>query len=361
MQLQKLYSRRSDGGLQQWVMEVEGSQYRVTSGKVGGKQAVNAWTVAVPKNAGRANETTPEQQAKLEAQAVWDRKHSEGYRPTEAELSTVTLFEPMLAHKYKDYPEIMFPVYVQPKLDGIRMIGKPDGLYTRKGKPHLNMEHVAKDLAKVFKGHSMIVTDGEAYADKLSNDFNQIVHLVKQQKPTAQDKADSAAVVKYHVYDCFLKDHPEYTFSARQQEIRLALADCPTVQLVATYLVTCQEELDAKHAEFAAAGYEGTMIRQDTPYENKRTKALLKHKEFIDAEYTIAGVEEGIGNRAGGAGAIVLDKVGKAGIRGNLAFFTRLWQERKDLIGKQATIRYQGITPDGKLRFPVCVAIRDYD
>jgi DNA ligase-1 len=361
MKLQKLFSRRSDGGLQQWVMEVEGSQYRVTSGAVGAKLHTNEWTVAVPKNVGRANETTPEQQAKLEAQATWDKKYSEGYRPTEAELATVTLFEPMLAKKLADYPEVSYPVYCQPKLDGIRCIAKPDGLYTRKGKPHLNMEHVASDLAKVFKANPTLVLDGEGYADKLSNDFNQIVHLIKQQKPTTHDRADSAAMIRYHVYDCYFTDHPEYTFAARSQMLQDLLANCKTVQLVDTRLCSDAEVLDAMYAEFLANGYEGQMIRTDTPYECKRTKALLKRKEFVDAEYTIAAVEEGIGNRSGTAGAIVLEKVGKSGIRGNLAYFTKLWQERKDIIGKQATIRYQGVTPDGKLRFPVCVAVRNYE
>ena len=37
-------------------------------------------------------------------------------------------------------------------------------------------------------------------------------------------------------------------------------------------------------------------------YENKRTKQLLKRKEFQDAEFKIVEIVEGIGNRAGMAG-----------------------------------------------------------
>ena len=65
--------------------------------------------------------------------------------------------------------------------------------------------------------------------------------------------------------------------------------------------------------------------------------------------------------RAGGAGAIVLEGAGSAGIRGNLAYYADLLKNKKKLIGKKVTVRYQGLTPDGKLRFPVMVAVRDYE
>jgi DNA ligase-1 len=361
MKLQKLLKLRSDGGLQQWEMEVVGCQYRVTSGAVGAQLHTNDWTTAAAKNVGRANETSPEQQAKLEAQAVWDKKYAGGYRATEAELKTVTLFKPMLAHKLKDYPVISFPVYVQPKLDGVRCLAKPDGLFTREGNPHRNMAHVAADIAKVLAANPKLVVDGEGYADKLCNDFNQIIHLIRQPDPTHQDIHDSEKLIRYHVYDGCFKDHPEYTFACRIQILQDLLTNCPTVQLVPTFLVHSQAELDAKYAEFLEAGYEGIMIRTDTPYENKRTKALIKRKEFIDAEFIVADITEGSGNRAGTAGRVILEKHGKAGIRGNKAFFTRLLQERQSIIGKKVTVRFQGYTPDNKLRFPVVVAVRDYE
>lgn len=362
MNMKRLYSRRSDGGLQTWDLEVKGDSYRVSSGKLDGKQHTNDWTKCVGKNLGRANATTPAEQATAEAAALWDKKYSEGYRESEAALATVTLFEPMLAKNYKDcVDDISFPVYTQPKLDGIRCIARSTGLFTRKGKPHLNLRHVEQDLAAVFKAHPTLVIDGEGYADKLAQDFNQIVHLIKQQKPTAQDRADSAAMIKYHVYDCYFTDHPEYTFACRQQLIQEILEKVRSVQLVDTFRALDQRALDCRYAHYLTSGYEGQMIRTDTPYECKRTKALLKRKEFIDAEFTIADVMEGIGNRAGGAGAILLSNGCKAGIRGNAAYFTKLLQERTAVIGKQATVRYQGVTPDGMLRFPVMVAIRDYE
>ena len=43
------------------------------------------------------------------------------------------------------------------------------------------------------------------------------------------------------------------------------------------------------------AGYEGQMIRKDAPYECKRSKNLLKRKEFITEEFKVVKVVEGQG------------------------------------------------------------------
>jgi DNA ligase-1 len=302
-----------------------------------------------------------------ESLALWKKKYESGYREKVSELDSTGIFEPMLAKGYKDYMEDTFyPVFTQPKLDGIRVIAKPDGLFTRNGKKHLNLEHVRKDLESIFKKYPTLVIDGEGYADKLSNDFNQIVHLIKQQKPTEQDRRDSAKVIKYHVYDCYFSDQPDMPFDERNAKIKSILKDVKSVQLVDTYKVQTEAELNEYYSIFLEEGYEGQMIRTNTPYENKRTKALLKRKEFVDEEFKIVDVEEGVGNRAGTAGAIVLvNKQGSkfnSGIRGNKEFVTSLLKNKKKVVGKEATIRYQNLSPDGIPRFPVMIAIRsDYE
>jgi ATP-dependent DNA ligase len=57
--------------------------------------------------------------------------------------------------------------------------------------------------------------------------------------------------------------------------------------------------LDAAYANCLEEGYEGQMVRLDGPYEQKRSKLLLKRKEFQDAEYDLVRVDEGLGNWAG--------------------------------------------------------------
>ena len=72
-----------------------------------------------------------------------------------------------------------------------------------------------------------------------------------------------------------------------------------SVQLVDTTLCASQDLLDSKYAEYTEQGYEGQMVRNNEPYECKRSKHLLKRKEFITEEFNVVEVMEGKGNWAG--------------------------------------------------------------
>jgi len=364
MKLKKLVSRRSDGGLQSWEVEVEGDKYRAISGQVGGALVTAAWTVAKGKNVGRANATSPEQQAAAEAQAKWQKKWDEGYRTEEKDLDSTGIFDPMLAKKFDDYAgKLSYPLFCQPKLDGIRCIGKVGGLFTRNGKSHMALPHIATALKGFFDKFPDCVVDGEAYADKYSADFSRICSLVKQPKPTAADLAESEKHIVYHVYDCKMAS-PSATFGARLQFLKEELAGVPFIQLVETQLCKNRAELDGWYERYLSDGQEGQIVRVDGLYENKRSSLLLKRKEFQDAEYTVLGLGEGTGNRAGTCGYMEFKNAAglpfKSNVKGNREFMTDLWKNRGQYVGRQATIRYFGLTPGDKIpRFPYVVAIRD--
>ena len=119
------------------------------------------------------------------------------------------------------------------------------------------------------------------------------------------------------------------------------------------------------YGEWIDQGYEGQMIRLNEPYENKRSKTLLKRKDFQDGEYTILGWREGVGNRAGTIGHFKFEtKDGiefSSNVKGNFEYLADLLKQADDMIGKQATIKYFSLTPDGVPRFPYVIAIRDYE
>jgi ATP-dependent DNA ligase len=109
-----------------------------------------------------------------------------------------------------------------------------------------------------------------------------------------------------------------------------------------------------------ADGYEGQMIRVlDSEYENKRSKHLLKHKSFIDAEFEIRGVVEGKGKLTGKIGKLVFDGFDSA-VNGDHEYLEMLFKQG-DLIGKKATVKYFELTTDGIPRFPKVIAIRDFE
>ena len=363
--MQTLIKRRSDGGIQEWSIEVTANAFRVTSGKRNGKKVINEWTYCKGKNKGKSNETTDEQQAQLEAKAKWDKKLAADYALESQSVDDIGYVKPMLAKDWNDYADkVEFPVYTQPKLDGIRCIATKDGLKSRTGKDIVSVPHIFESLRPFFESHPDVVLDGELYCDKFDNDFNAICHHVRRTNVT-EESLEKAKVIEYHVYDVV---DSTMKFSDRKNFIIYSFVQAGVggnVIPVETELVTDKEALDKLYCEWLHLGYEGQMIRLNEPYENKRSKTLLKRKDFQDAEYTILGWKEGIGNRAGTIGHLNFETddgvTFKSNVKGNFEYVADLLKQGDSLIGKEATIKFFQLTPDGVPRFPYVIAIRDYE
>ncbi len=361
-----LYSRSTTGKIVEWSIEVEINKYRTISGYTDGIKTTSQWTICEPKNVGRANATTAEEQALIEATAIHRKKAEKGAFENINDIDTPIYFEPMLAHKWQDFIKnrtIQFPVYSQPKLDGIRCIIKIDGMWTRNGKPILSATHIYESLKPLFEINPDLIFDGELYADKFAYDFNAICSLVKKTKPTLEDLIESKEKIQYHVYDL-----PSYnaTFLPRYQHLKKLLTNYhPSIIVVETDQVDNLNDIQGYYEDYVSAGYEGQMIRLDALYENKRSKSLLKNKCFIDEEYTIIDIEEGNGNKAGMVGAFVFKnkdgKVFNASPKFNWEICKQMLKDKQSLIGKEATIKYFNLTPDNVPRFPYVIAIRDYE
>ena len=106
----------------------------------------------------------------------------------------------MLAHKVNenriDFSE---KVFIQPKLDGVRCIFTKDGAYSRAGKKFHNLRHIELRLERFFKAQPNAVLDGELYNHALRDDFEQIISLVRKQKPTDKDRLNAHKLIQYHV------------------------------------------------------------------------------------------------------------------------------------------------------------------
>lgn len=359
-----LYKRTSTGKVQVWSMEVDGDRYRSTSGQQDGKKTTTEWTVAKPKNVGRANATTAEEQAVAEVEAEYEKKLARDYH---RELDTVDVamrFKPMLATKWADLADKISAthVYMQPKLDGMRCIAMANGLWSREGKPIYGAPHVFEALKPLFAQDPTLILDGELYNHDLKDDFNKIVSCAKKQKPTAADLEVSRQNLQYWVYDLPSHDGP---FKSRFEILEDVVNGVEHVVVADTILVHI--DLVDKHAfEWIELGYEGAMVRLPaSKYENKRSKNLIKWKEMQDAEFTILDVQAGDGNRSGMAARVVLDlgdgRNFAAGLIGNVAYCTQLLIERDQHIGKKGTVVFQNYTPDGVPRFPKFKVVRDYE
>ena len=79
MKLPTLYKKTTVGKIQTWQIITDSDKYRTISGQQDGKKIQNKWTTCKPKNVGRANATTGDEQAIKEAIAKHDKKLESGY------------------------------------------------------------------------------------------------------------------------------------------------------------------------------------------------------------------------------------------------------------------------------------------
>lgn len=356
-----LYTLDSLGNTRIWYIEQNNDKYRVVAGLKDGEKVTSEWTVARGKNLGKSNETSNIEQAKAEIDARYKKQLKTGYHTDICKINESKYVEPMLAKKYGDV-EFSFPVYSQPKLDGMRCIIRNNGMWSRNGKEIVSAPHIYEALKPLFKINKNYIFDGELFCNKYKNNFNALISLAKKTKPTREDINISETHLQYWIYDF---PSSKAIFSKRFLELQKLIPSHKSLVTVPTKLINNQEELDNVYIEYLSDGQEGQMIRSDGIYENKRSRFLLKRKEFIDDEFKIVNITEGKGNRARMFGrAYLITHNGiefEANARGDEIYYKELLINKHNYIGKMATVRYQNLTPDGKPRFGVIITIRDYE
>jgi DNA ligase-1 len=361
MNREKLYKIDSNGNTRVWWIEYDNEKYRTHSGIEGGKIVTSGWTFPTGKNIGRSNETSISEQVISEVDADYIKKQHQGkyHQTTTWAKNGAKFIECMLAGKYDPKKHTKFPYWSQPKFDGVRCIVTKDGMQSRNGKPILSAPHISEALEPFFKRFPDVVLDGELYNHELKNDFEKIISLARKTKPTAEDLKESAEMIQYHVYD--VVDH-SMTFSERNTMLHSVYGIwSKTIQPVATNKVKDAEQIQIMLNDYLMMGYEGQMLRDpDSYYEGKRSKGLLKHKEFEDAEFRIVSIVEGKGNWAGYAKSIEIEledgTTQFSGVRGSFDTLKDVLYNANDYIGTEVTVRYQNRSADNKLRFPVVVA-----
>ena len=346
--LDRLYKFDTKKKLRVWYMEIDGDRYRTIAGLDGGSLVESEWTVAEPTNVGRANERSAEQQAQFEVEAAYTHKLTREYHTTpEAAKGGAHFFKPMLAKEYK--ADKFTPGYAQPKLDGVRCIATAEGLFSRQGKPIVSCPHIEEALRPVFANHAALVLDGELYNHALKDNFNELISLIRKTKLNDEQFAATRAHVQYHVYDV---PSMAAAFKVRDRFARnLPASKC--VRPVDTHNVESVETFDRLPAGSSAPQEAHPPCRAAPHCEQKRSKALLKRKDFMDDEFEVVAIEEGKGNWSGLAKRVVCKlpdgRTFGAGIRGTQERAKQLLMEAHKVV----TVRYFALTPDGIPRFPV--------
>lgn len=323
--------------------------YQVTSRGRETKRQLSEPYFAAPTNEGRANARNSEQQAYFEFDAIIKKQRDRGFTYN----GETRMFRPMpmLAHKFHEHVnKLEWPVFVQPKLNGMRMLFDGKNGWSRGNK---------EVISEVIQ-HLQFDTDGVILDGELMLPNNQL--LQESMKAIKKYRSDLSPKLIYHVYDVVSGNLP---YAKRYQLLVDILHNAPpNVQIVNTLIATNTTEVTTFHKSFVKDGYEGTMIRDmHAKYESgKRSYSLLKLKDFQDAEYRIVDVIDGAGSDAGLA---IFELETDAGQRfncrpeGTQENRAELYKNRKKLIGKYLTVRYFELSKDRIPIFPVGVSIRE--
>ena len=223
--------------------------------------------------------------------------------------------KPKLAYPGSTKPiDYSKPTFIQQKLDGVRCLiqsedfqhhGKVIKAYSRTGKEWKNIRHILEQLKPFFQKHPNVILDGELYNHDLRDNFEKIISLVRKTKPTTEDRVEASKLTQFHCYDVML-ERKELDFDTRNEWINNNVPKSYCIKHVLTHLVFREDDAKVYHQRNLNKGYEGSIVRLNYKYENKRSHNLRKFKDFSDAEAVIVGYEEGKGKREGTLGKFMM-------------------------------------------------------
>lgn len=265
-------------------------------------------------------------------------------------------FGVMLAHKYTNQP--LDNYYISEKLDGYRALfynGPRGGEFiSRNNKPFNAPRWFIKDISTMIPVNTLL--DGELFISR--TDFDGLGAIRKKHPVDCEWEK-----ITYHVFDLPMVHLP---FDERYRLMKTLLKDVPRVNVVEQIKVKDIAHMHRIHTKLVAMGAEGSMLRKaDSFYEHKRSRTLLKVKDFHDAEVRVIGYEMGEGRNAGQLGALVVQwldqNLGTNEFKVGSGFDNKQRKSYKKLfpLGTVITIKYFAIDKHSKkARFPTMLRVR---
>ena len=356
MNLPTLYKKDRKENIRVWKIWTSNNCICVQHGQQFGTMQLSAKYVE-GKNIGKKNQTTPQEQAALDATSMWKKQKDKGYVEDLNKVDEI-VYLPMLANDFeKRKGKIEYPVHLQPKLDGMRALAMWDGdrvvLLSRKGKEY-NVLHIAQELESIIQPN--MILDGEIYTHGYN--FQEITRLVKKYREGETEH------LQYWIYDVFMigEEATEW-FDRHKMLTNVILSDNNIIKTTKTLTAYNEREIYKLQKEFVRRGYEGAIVRElRAPYEiNKRSNHLLKVKEFKDNEYKIIGYKEGEGKFVGCVIWKCITEEGKdfdVVPKGTLKQKKQWFKDGDKYVGSWLKVKYFELSEENKPRFPVGLGIR---
>ena len=221
------------------------------------------------------------------------------------------------------------------------------------------------NLKEFFQLNPNVVLDGELYNHELRDNFEKIISCVRKTKPTDEHRKESKKLVQFHCYDIISEELGDVRFSTRDKWIQSNVPNNSCIKHVKSYAHFSEEGAKMRHKENLNAGYEGSIIRINAPYEFKRSHNLRKFKDFHDAEAVLLSWVEGKGKRVGTIGKFMaVDREGNEfgmPVMDNFKYLQDNFKKMQKWVGKTATFTYFERTKANSYRHPLFKCIRDYE
>lgn len=360
-QLPILYHKDKNGKVHSWEICTIKSDIITRHGMLDGKKQISR-KAATPKNIDKKNATTAEQQAISEAKSMWqykrDRKYAES--PKDAKVPTML---PMLAQDFEKRKKknVVYPGYIQPKLDGVRCIARWGDdeivLISRNGKPY-NCPHIVKELKSILKADTVL--DGELYVHGVG--FQTITSWVKKLQP-------DTSKIEYHVYDMpIINDVDNYTFGERLTYLnslkQVLDKHYKSIKVVPTFEVKNEKDVYSCQEKFVSDGYEGAIFRNALGLylHDYRSYDLLKVKTFDEEDFEVVGFTEGIGKDKETVIWICKAENGEIfNVRPKTTYEERkeFFKNANKYVGLKLSVKYFGLSDEGIPRFPVGLGFKE--
>lgn len=329
-----------------WKIKAQDNILDVEYGTLGGKMISKSQVITEGKNIGKKNETSCNQQVISEMESKIRKKRDEGYS---SDIDNNKSFSPMLAHEYGHFKDkVIFPCYVQPKLDGYRMIYNGE-LLTRNNKKYSVMYNTPLHTELKSLG---LYLDGELYVHDKNYAFeNYGILRRKELKPT-----DDISNICYYVFDLL---DLSLGYQERMNKLLEFKGKFKFIKVVDSFLCKNEQDIEKYHTRFLKDNYEGSMIRnKDSKYICSRSHDLLKYKNFDDDEFRIIGFDYEKKFSDDKLKPVIWKCITKDNkqfdvqCKGTRMERHSLYSKGKDYIGKQITVKFFGYTEEGIPRFP---------
>lgn len=279
--LPRLYKRTKTGATQIYTISIVGDSYTIEQGQLNGQKQYYT-TKCSPKNIGKTNETTAEQQCELEANAKWQSRVKSGYSVSSETPSTVKL--PMKISNFRDHEsKVKYPCIGEIKLNGVnglyKLIDNELHLFSRGGNEYPLIPHLTNDIIEIMYFLNTFTLAGELYIHG--------EHLQDIQSCVTKHNSLTPKLT-FNIFD--LPDYPEDMYSARFAELlSISTANIKYSHVKGASYNICQNREDIEHIFNIAIdrGYEGIVIyNADAKYVyNVRSTEVFKYKPVLDDEF----------------------------------------------------------------------------